>query len=451
MDNIENESVSSYSEQESTAESKVRDEEAFKKSIAALEVVKDISNKRFYKGMFIGCGAMFLVMALIMGGVILILGGKLKKAQTVSTSSADSLSSSVLDADTIKKVNDMLKNFEDLSILELDKEKFQRAILDGVIKGSGDKYAQYYNEEEIQDLMGGYGGTFFGIGATLSLNSAGYAEVQGVYTDSPAAKSGVRDGDIITKVDGNEVYGLTLDEIVKMVRGDKGTVVTLTIARDGEKDYIDIDVTRDKITQIVVEYEMLDNNIGFIHIEQWYDTTTDQFVKAKDELEAKGMKGLIIDVRSNTGGLLKAVVGVCQNLLPEGLVVYTENNSGRSSAYESDGKHEINVPVVILTNGYTASASEILTGAMKDHGKAITIGTKTYGKGVVQSFYSFSDGTAMKLTTEQYFTPNGIAIDGIGISPDIEVEFDSDAYYSETDSYDNQLDAAIDYLMGVIK
>lgn len=328
----------------------------------------------------------------------------------------------------------------------MNKEDFQRAILDGVIAGSGDKYAQYYDAEEIAELMGDYGGTFYGIGASLSLNAYGYAEVQSVYSNSPAEKGGVHDGDIITKVDGTDVYGMTLDEIVAIVRGPEGTDVVITVARDGEKDYLDLTLTRAKIEVVVVEYEMKDDNIGYIHIEQWYDTTPEQFAEAMADLREQGMESLIIDLRSNTGGLLRAVVQVAQQMLPKGTVVYTENKNGLYAKYECDGTKEIDIPVVILTNGYTASASEILTGAMKDHEKAISMGTTTYGKGVVQSFFDFSDGTAMKLTTEQYFTPNGTAINGVGIEPDIVVEFDSDAYYNSENPVDNQLEAAIDYL-----
>ena len=405
------------------------------------------AKSRFLPGFLVGfvsAGLLAIILILVIGYSM---GYRIRTVSTNQTAAnGTKMEDTVLDDATVDKVNAVLAMFDTYSILELDTEAFQRAIIDGVIKGSGDKYAQYYDAEEIQDLMGDYGGTFFGIGATLSLNSVGYAEIQGVYSNSPAEKSGLRDGDVVTKVDGEDVYGLTLDEIVKKVRGPEGTDVVLTIAREGEKDYLDITLTRAKIEVVVVEYEMKEDNIGFIHIEQWYDTTPEQFAEALADLNSQGMESLIIDLRSNTGGLLRSVVQVAQQLLPEGTIVYTENNGGRSATYTSDGTKEINIPVVILTNGYTASASEILTGAMKDHGKAVTIGTKTYGKGVVQSFYNFTDGTAMKLTTEQYFTPNGTAIDGIGIEADIEVEFDSDAYYNSDNPIDNQLEAAIEYL-----
>lgn len=405
-------------------------------------------NKQFITGAFVGF-ATTMVVTLVSVILIGYFGGfRIQKINTPSTVTTNStaLKDNVLDEATIEKVNAVLTVFDMSSILELNKEDIQRAIIDGVIKGSGDKYAQYYNEKEITDLMGDYGGSFYGIGASLSLNSFGYAEVQSVYSNSPAERGGVRDGDIITEVDGKDVYGMTLDEIVALVRGPEGTDVIITVAREGEKDYLNLVLTRAKIEVVVVEYEMKEDNIGYIHIEQWYETTSAQFAEAMSELRSQGMEGLVIDLRSNTGGLLTAVVDVARQMLPEGIVVYTENKNGRHATYECDGTQEIDIPVVILTNGYTASASEILTAAMKDHNKAVSIGTKTYGKGVVQSFFDFTDGTAMKLTTEQYFTPNGTAIDGIGIEPDILVEFDSEAYYDSENHVDNQLEAAMDYL-----
>lgn len=410
------------------------------------------SKKQFILGMLAGCAVMLVVLSVTIVIIAYSLGYRIRtvsgdNSNTTAQNTGVSMRDIVLDDATIAKVNAILSTFDKSSILELDEESFRRAIIDGTISGSGDKYAQYYDAEEIAELMGDYGGTFFGIGATLSLNSMGYAEVQSTYIQSPAEIGGLREGDIITAVEGNSVYGMALDEIVALIRGPEGTDVVLTIAREGAKDYMDLTFTRAKIEIIVVEYEMIEAPVGYIHIAEWYDTTSEQFAKAMADLKSQGMEALVIDLRSNTGGLLKSVVAVSQQMLPAGTVVYTEDKNGRKATYECDGESEIDIPVVILTNGYTASASEILTGAMKDYGKAISVGTNTYGKGVVQSFISFSDGTAMKLTTEQYFTPNGTAIDGVGIAPDIEVEFDSDAYYAEENPTDNQLDVAVEYLL----
>ncbi len=448
--NLDAEEQKNSADNSELVEEQAEAEESFAEDTYEVDVPKKKArkvNKQFFIGMVIGWAAGLIILMLVIVIAVKASGVRLvPKGSVQGGTTGNNTSETVLDDYTIEKINAILTVFDKASILELDTEKFRRALIDGVVAGSGDKYAQYYDAEEITELMGDYGGTFFGIGASLSLNSMGYAEVQSVYTNSPAQSGGVREGDIITQVDGVDVYGMTLDEIVAKIRGAEGTQVVVTVAREGEKDYLDLTLTRAKIEVVVVEYEMKEDNIGFIHIEQWYDTTPDQFAEAMEDLRSQGMEKLIVDLRSNTGGLLRSVVSVCEQLLPAGTIVYTENKDGVNQTYSCDGSHEIDIPVVILTNGYTASASEIFTGAMKDHGKAISLGTNTYGKGVVQSFFDFTDGTAMKLTTEQYFTPNGTAIDGIGIAPDIEVEFDSDAYYNETNRVDNQLEAAIDYL-----
>ena len=411
------------------------------------ETPKKKSGGKFWVGLVVGLAIMSVVLLLTVGLVVYYYNNN-APVSSANTESHVSGSGEVLDTTTLSKLEAILKVFDAKSILELDTEELQRGLIDGLIEASGDKYAQYYSAEEIVELMGDYEGTFYGIGATLSLNEEGYPEVQSVYKDSPAEKAGIRAGDIITQVFGEDVYGLTLDEIVDEIRGEKGTEVDITVYRSGESDYLYLTAVRDEISVEVVEYEMLEDNLGYIHIEEWYETTPDQFKAAREDLESQGMEGLIVDLRSNTGGLLDSVCAVCDQLLPEGLIVYTEDVNGQGEKFMSSGKTEIDIPVVILTNVYTASASEIFTAAMKDHGKAISLGTTTYGKGVVQSFQYFSDGSAMKLTTEQYFTPNGTAIDGVGIEPDIEVKFDSEAYYDEEDPHDNQLEAAQEYLLG---
>lgn len=396
---------------------------------------------KFFLGLGIGLGVM-LVIGLI--AVLLVVNFFVRRVNTLYTLQTSADSEGILDEATIKKINLILTTFDNKSILDLDDEAIRRGIIDGAIKGTGDKYAMYYTPEEIKEVMTGYGGTFYGIGATIALNDKGYPEVQQTIGSSPAEVAGVRAGDIITKIDGESVAGLNINEVVSKIHGDRYTDVVLTIYRDGEDDYIDIVVTRDEIIDIVVSHEMEEGNIGYIHIQKWYETTPAQFREALDDLKGQGMKGLVVDLRSNTGGLLEAVVGVCREVLPAGKIVLTENVEGLGSTYDCDGKNELGMPIVVLTNAYTASASEIFTGAVKDNGAGISMGTTTYGKGVVQSFSYFSDGSAIKLTTEQYFTPNGTAIDGIGITPDIEVPFDPDLYYDE--GIDNQLEEALEYL-----
>jgi carboxyl-terminal processing protease len=227
-----------------------------------------------------------------------------------------------------------------------------------------------------------------------------------------------------------------------MIRGDAGTSVVLTIKRGDEEK--EITIVRDKVETVSATYEALDNGIGLITITEFNDNTYEFFKEAKQQFIDNGDTALILDLRGNPGGNLDTVVNIAQEILPQGLVVYTEDKYGKREEYKCDGKKEMNVPIVVLVDGSSASASEILAGAIKDHNKGTLIGTTTFGKGIVQKLISLSDGTAVKITVSKYYTPNGVNIHGTGIEPDIEVEFDADAYTEN--GTDNQMEAAIEYL-----
>ena len=402
-------------------------------------------NKQGKKQLIIG----ILIGALVMGiAMMIVVIGVVRKYNKsyISEGSFVEVSDTVLDEETVKKIEQVQSLIDGKSIYDIDREKLREGMVEGLLAGTGDRYATYYTPEEIQQQMDSYSGKFFGIGVVMGPDENKNIYVHQVYSDSPAERAGMREGDIITKVDGTDVTDMDLDGIVSMVRGEKGTKVVITVYRETDNKEYDLTAIRDEIKEEVIEYKMLEDNIGYIHIEEWYDTTGEQFSDAQKTLEEEGMKSLIVDLRSNTGGLVSATVDVLECFLPESDVLYVEDNTGKRSAYKAYYEDEINIPVVILTNGYTASASEIFTGALKDYDKAISIGTKTYGKGVVQSFYYLFDNSALKLTTEQYFTPNGTALDGNGIDPDIEVELDADAYYDPENPVDNQLEEAVNYL-----
>ncbi len=411
--------------------------------VAAQSAVTSKGDKKlFVAGIIIGA----LVMAIVMVMVVLGITRKYTR-KYIEEGTYISGSDSVLDEATVLKIEELQSLIEDKSIYDIDRSELQKGLIDGFLEGTGDKYAQYYTQEEIQEQMTSYSGKFYGIGVVMGPDDNKNVYIHKVYADSPAERAGFREGDIITKVEDQDVTGLSLDEIVAMVRGEKGTAVNVTVYRQSDGQEYVLTPIRDEIKQIVIEYEMLEDTIGYIHIEEWYDTTAEQFEAAKKDLEKQGMKkGLIIDLRSNTGGLVDACVDVLDVCLPESPVVYIENNEGRRISYNADDPEEIKIPIVILTNGYTASASEIFTGAMRDYGRAVTLGTKTYGKGVVQSFFYLYDDSAVKFTTEQYFTPNGTALDGNGIEPDILVELDSEAYYDKENPVDNQLEEAKKYI-----
>lgn len=329
---------------------------------------------------------------------------------------------------------------EDLS--EIDMES---GIYRGMVNSLGDPYSTYYSAEELADILDSTEGIYYGIGAVLTLDEdSGFGIIKEVLPGTPAEESGLKDGDLIYQVDGVSTYGLDLQEIVSHVRGEDGTVVTLTIVREGENDYLKIEVTRRELEDNTVNATMYDNKIGYIQITEFDDVTTSQFEEGLKTLKSDGMQALIIDLRSNPGGNLTSVTEIARMILPEGMIVYTEDREGNRSEYTCDGKNELSMPLVVMINGASASASEILAGAVKDYEIGTLLGTKTFGKGIVQRIISLSDGSAVKLTVSSYFTPNGNNIHGIGIEPDVECIFNGEAYYEN--GYDNQLERARELL-----
>lgn len=333
---------------------------------------------------------------------------------------------------------------------DIDTDAMIEGMYAGVVDSLGDPYSVYYTAEEWQALMQETEGIYYGIGAYLSLDPAtGLARISGVIAGTPAEEAGLRENDIIYKVDDESIQGLELSEIVSRVKGEEGTSVHLTIVREGEVDYLEMDVVRRQIESPTVNYEMYDNGIGYIQITEFDDVTTDQFTEALAVIKGSDAKGLILDLRGNPGGSLPVVVDIARMILPKGRIVYTENKYGEQEEYTCDGKHELQIPLVVLVNGNSASASEILAGAVKDYGKGTLIGTTTFGKGIVQRVMPLTDGTALKLTISDYYTPKGNNIHGIGIEPDIECELDVEAYYE--DGEDNQLERAIEEMEKMIK
>ena len=311
----------------------------------------------------------------------------------------------------------------------------------GVVASLGDPYSTYYTEDDLEELMEQTEGIYYGIGAYVGMDAqTGMAYISGVFEGTPAEEAGLRDGDVIYMVNEEPMQGLELSEIVGKIKGQEGTKVDLTIYREGEADYLQIPVERRKIESPTVKYELYDDKTGYIQITEFDEITVDQFAEAMAALREQGMEGLILDLRANPGGNLSSVVEIARQMLPEGLIVYTEDRDGNRTEYTCDGKNVFDMPLVVLINGYSASASEILAGAIKDYGIGELIGTTTFGKGIVQKVMSLSDGTALKLTVSTYFTPKGNNIHGIGVEPDEVYEFDGEEYYEN--GYDNQLEYA---------
>ena len=326
---------------------------------------------------------------------------------------------------------------------QADEEKSADSIYKAYLSSYDDKYTVYYTADEYKKLMESTSGKFYGVGALCSINESGGVMVLDAFEDGPAYKAGVRDGDVVIKVDDTDITGMDLSSAVALIKGDKGTQVNLTIVRD-DKTYV-FSIIRDEIITKTVDYKMMENSIGYIQISQFDEVTTEQFKEALTDLNNQGLKGLIVDIRSNPGGLLNVVVDIVDEIIPKGLIVYTDDVNGNRKEYNGSSDNEITVPMAVLVNGNSASAAEIFAGAVQDYGKGKIIGTQTFGKGIVQTIQPLTDGSAIKYTIAQYYTPKGQVIQGNGVTPNMVVELPKDA------TEDLQLDAALEYVKGELR
>ena len=348
------------------------------------------------------------------------------------------------DASSEEKLSVLKGLIDENYIGDVDEEALEEGIYKGYIQGLEDPYSVYYNEEETKDLYETTEGEYSGIGAVLSQDlESGVITLVQIYEDSPAAKAGLKDNDILTKVGDIEVTDMDLSEVVTYIKGEKGTDVDLTVLRGEDAEEITVTATRDTVEAQTVKYEMLEGQTGYLSVSEFDSVTYAQYEEALNELTAQGMTGLIVDLRNNPGGNLNTVCEMLDLVLPKGTIVYTEDKDGKRETATSDDEHQINVPMVVLVNGNSASASEIYAGAIQDYGIGKIVGAQTYGKGVVQQIFDLGDGTSVKLTIAEYFTPNGRSIDGEGITPDVEVEYEADENNPEAD---NQLEKALEVM-----
>ena len=291
-------------------------------------------------------------------------------------------------------------------------------------------------------------GAYYGIGAYVAQDvERNYPKINSPIPGSPAEEVGMRPDDIIYEVDGVSTYGMDLDKVVSLIKGEEGTTVNITLYRKGE--YLDVEVQRRQVEIPTVEQKMLGDGMAYIRIIEFDDVTPGQFRTALDASRGSGMKGLVLDLRGNPGGSVNAVVDIARMLLPKGLVVYTEDKYGKREEYTCDGSNEFELPLVVLVDGNSASASELLSGAIQDYGKGTLVGTTTFGKGIVQQMLTLRDGSAIKITISSYFTPKGRNIHGVGIEPDVACPFDGEAYYGS--GFDNQLEKAREVLSEMIE
>lgn len=408
-------------------------------------------SKNAERGLFISGVILGLAGALLIISVVYI-GTRLQKVLTSREEPEQSQAAieedSAIDAELVNKLQGLETAIERYFYLEeVSDEELQNGIYRGMLEALNDPYSEYYTAKELEDLMTETEGIYYGIGAYVSLDTKfNMPKISGVIEGSPAEEAELRADDIIYEVDGTSTYDMTLNEAVALIKGEEGTEVVLTIYREGESDYLEIPVIRRKVESPTVEWEMLEDDIAYIQITEFDDVTVDQFAEALAMAKGSDMKGLILELRTNPGGSLTAVVDIARMILPEGLIVYTEDKYGERDEYYCDGKRELDIPLVVLIDGNSASAAEILAGAIQDYDIGTLVGTTTFGKGIVQQIVPFRDGSAIKITISSYYTPNGRDIHGVGIEPDVVCEFDGEAYYNSDNPVDNQLEKAKEVL-----
>lgn len=356
---------------------------------------------------------------------------------------------SLLNNEVVGKIGELVELINYYFYEDTDDEKLAVGLYSGLLASLDDRYTEYYTPQQYADLQIAATQNYYGIGAKLAQDRESMiVTIDHVYEGSPAEDAGLQKGDIVVMVEDIESVSMELSDLVTHIRGEEGTTVHLQILREGEADYLELDVLRANIDLPTVEHQLLDGNIGYIQILEFGAPTIEQFETAVGELEAQGMQAMILDVRDNPGGMITAVTGVLDDLLPQGTVVYTQDKYGKRQVYTSDEDKQMDYPTAVLINGNSASASEILAGAIRDFEYGTLIGTKTFGKGVVQSIIPLEDGDAIKLTTAKYYTPNGENIHGTGIAPDIELEYayEGDVKGEYDIMQDNQVKKAVEIL-----
>lgn len=401
-----------------------------------------MNDKKTWKGFLLGVSSCFLAM------LLLVLALDVTGVVNLNGVLASGGKYSALERRIMNKVNVLEVFINEYFLDDIDEEKMADSVYKGVINGLGDDYAAYYTAEEYKAIQEKTNGIYCGIGAYISADAkTGIVTIVKPMKNSPCEKAGVKAGDIVYAVDGKEVTGEEISQVQALVKGEQGTDVVLTVIRNEKRK--DITVTRDEIEEDTVSSRMLDGKIGYIQVSSFEQVTPKQFESALKKLEKKGQKGLIIDLRDNGGGLLDSAVEMLDRMLPKGVVVYSKDKSGQKQEYMAEDDDSFDKPLVLLVNENSASASEVFCGALQDEEKGKLLGTKTFGKGIVQGVFSLDDGSAVKMTTARYYTPKGRNIHGKGLTPDIEVEL-TDKVEKLPESglkVDNQVKAAFDYLM----
>lgn len=352
------------------------------------------------------------------------------------------------DSSHVQKIEYLEKMIDQEYLGEVDNAELAEGIYAGLVYGLGDVYSRYYTADEYAQETASTDGAYAGIGVSIQKNKNGGVQIAECYEGGPGAEAGLQTGDVITAINDTDVTDMELSDVVSLIRENKDNTIVLTVFRENEEKSREISVDVTDVELPSVFGEMLDKKTGYIQITQFTGVTPQQYKDMFAELKDKGMERLVIDLRDNPGGLLTSVCDILREILPEGLIVYTEDKYGNREEETCDGKHQLDMPLAVLVNENSASASEIFAGAVQDHEVGTIVGTTTYGKGVVQELRQLSDGSAVKLTVSNYYTPNGNSINKVGIKPDVEVKLASELLNKDeiTHEEDNQLQKALDVI-----
>ena len=352
------------------------------------------------------------------------------------------------DTSHVQKIEYLEKLIDQEYLGEVDNDEMAEGVYAGLVYGLGDVYSRYYTADEYAQETASTDGAYAGIGVSIQKNKNGGVQIAECYEGGPGADAGLQTGDVITAINDTDVTDMELSDVVSLIRENKDKTIVLTVFRENEEKSREISVDVTDVELPSVFGEMLDKKTGYIQITQFTGVTPQQYKDMFVELKDKGMERLVIDLRDNPGGLLTSVCDILREILPEGLIVYTEDKYGNREEETCDGKHQLDMPLAVLVNENSASASEIFAGAVQDHEVGTIVGTTTYGKGVVQELRQLSDGSAVKLTVSNYYTPNGNSINKVGIKPDVEVKLASELLNKDeiTHEEDNQLQKALDVI-----
>lgn len=352
------------------------------------------------------------------------------------------------DSARVQKLEYLEELIDTYYLEDKDEDELAEGLYAGLIYGLGDPYSRYYTAKEYQEENTSSQGSYVGIGVVMQENKEGGVQIVQCYEGGPGEAAGLKEGDVVSAVDGQDITESSVSEVASMIRDSDAKNVILTVHRENADEPLTITVPITDVELPSVFHEMLEPKIGYIRITEFKGVTEEQYTTAFKDLKDQGMEKMIVDLRDNPGGLLDSVCDILRQILPEGLIVYTEDKNGNREEETCDGKNALDIPLAVLVNENSASASEIFAGAVKDYGIGTIVGTTTYGKGIVQSIRTLSDGSAVKLTVSKYYTPKGNNIHKTGITPDVEEKLDSNLLNKSDYSHeeDNQLQRAIQVL-----